>query len=42
MVWGDPILGKNHTGIATIVGITGIGIITSSNAYPRMRRKMMS
>jgi hypothetical protein len=30
MVWGDPILGENHTGIATIVGILGIGIITSS------------
>jgi hypothetical protein len=30
MVWGDPILGENHTGIATIIGIIGIGIITSS------------
>jgi hypothetical protein len=30
MGWGDPILGENHTGIATIVGILGIGIITSS------------
>ena len=27
MVWGDPILGENHTGIATIIGIIGIGII---------------
>ncbi len=30
MVLGDPILGENHTGIATIIGIIGIGIITSS------------
>ena len=30
MGWGAPILGENHTGIATIVGIIGIGIITSS------------
>ena len=33
MGWGDPILGENHTGIATVVGIIGIGIITSSNTY---------
>ncbi len=30
MGWGDPILGENHTGVATVLGITGIGIITSS------------
>jgi hypothetical protein len=42
MVWGDPILGENHTGFATMVGIIGIGIITSSNSYARKRRKMMS
>ena len=30
MGWGDPVLGENHTGIATIVGIIGIGIITYS------------
>jgi len=33
MGWGDPILGENHTGIARIVGIIGIGIITSSNTH---------
>ena len=42
MVWGDPILGENHTGIATMIGIVGIGIITSSNAYARKRKRMMS
>ena len=31
MAWGEPIVGINHTGIATIVGITGIGIITTAN-----------
>jgi len=30
MGWGGPILGENHTGVATVLGITGIGIITSS------------
>ena len=42
MAWGDPILGENHTGIATVVGIIGIGIITSSNAHARKHRRMMS
>ena len=27
MVTGEPIIGADHTGIATIVGIVGIGII---------------
>jgi len=31
MVWGDPIFGEDHSGIASVVGIIGIGIITSSN-----------
>ena len=40
MGWGSPFLGENHTGIATIVGIIGIGIITSSkNPAPEMKRK---
>ena len=30
MGWGGPIFGENHTGVATVLGITGIGIITSS------------
>ncbi|MCJ7722051.1 hypothetical protein MUO98_06565 [Candidatus Bathyarchaeota archaeon] len=28
MAFGEPILGTTHTGVATVVGITGIGIIT--------------
>jgi hypothetical protein len=31
MAWREPIVGINHTGIATIVGITGIGIISTAN-----------
>ena len=27
MGWGEPVLGENHTGIATVIGIVGIGII---------------
>lgn len=30
MGWGGPILGENHTGVATVLGITGIGIISKS------------
>jgi hypothetical protein len=30
MAWGGPILGENHTGVATVAGILGIGIITTS------------
>jgi hypothetical protein len=30
MGWGEPILGKDHTGIATVIGIVGIGIISNS------------
>jgi len=32
MVWGDPLFGESHTGVATVVGMIGIGIITSSNS----------
>ena len=31
MTFGEPIVGVNHTSIATVVGITGIGIITTAN-----------
>lgn len=32
MVAGEPVLGENHTGIATVVGIVGIGSIGTSGA----------
>jgi len=31
MAFGEPIMGTIHTGVATVVGITGIGIITTAN-----------
>ena len=31
MAFGEPIVGLNHTGIATVVGIIGLGIITTAN-----------
>ena len=32
MGWGEPILGENHAGIATVIGIVGIGLIGTSGA----------
>ena len=31
MAFGEPLIGPDHTGIATVVGITGIGIISTAN-----------
>ena len=31
MGWGEPILGEDHTGIAAVIGIVGMGIITKYN-----------
>ncbi len=31
MAFGESIVGVNHTGVATVVGIIGIGIITTGN-----------
>jgi hypothetical protein len=35
MVVGESVLGENHSGIATVVGIVGIGIIGSFNTALR-------
>jgi hypothetical protein len=32
MVAGESVLGESHTGIATVVGIVGIGLIGTSGA----------
>ena len=32
MVAGEPVLGESHAGIATVVGIVGIGLIGTSGA----------
>ena len=39
MAFGEPIVGPDHTGIATIIGITGIGIISTANATMLGRNK---
>ncbi|MHC3129949.1 MAG: hypothetical protein IBV52_07740 [Candidatus Bathyarchaeota archaeon] len=39
MAFGEPIVGVNHTGIATIVGITGIGIISTANKISLLEKK---
>jgi hypothetical protein len=39
MAFGEPIMGINHTGIATIIGITGIGIITTANKTSLLEKK---
>jgi len=31
MIVGEGILGENHTGIATVIGIVGIGLIARSS-----------
>ena len=32
MVAGESVLGENHAGIATVIGIVGIGLIGTSGA----------
>jgi hypothetical protein len=39
MAFGEPIVGPDHTGIATIVGIIGIGIISTANTTLLAARK---
>jgi len=31
MAFGEGLLGENHTGIATVIGIVGIGLIAISS-----------
>ena len=39
MAFGEPIIGINHTGIATVIGITGIGLISTGNSIAIARQK---
>jgi hypothetical protein len=32
MVWGEPILGENHAGIAAVIGMLGIGTTSTFTA----------
>ena len=39
MAFGEPIIGVDHAGIATVVGITGIGLITTGNTVSLVGKK---
>ncbi|MGD8506335.1 MAG: hypothetical protein PVF15_06685 [Candidatus Bathyarchaeota archaeon] len=39
MVAGESFLGENHTGIAAVIGIVGIGLIATSGAIFAARAK---
>ena len=39
MAFGEPIIGVDHAGVATVVGITGIGLITTGNSIAIARQK---
>ena len=39
MAAGESILGENHTGIATVIGIVGIGLIGTSGVTFAARTK---
>lgn len=39
MAFGEPIIGVDHAGIATVVGITGIGLITTGNTISLVKQK---
>ena len=39
IAFGEPIIGLNHAGIATVVGITGLGLISTGNSLSFSRKK---
>ncbi|PVX25300.1 MAG: hypothetical protein CW691_05065 [Candidatus Bathyarchaeum sp.] len=39
MAFGEPIIGVDHTGIATVVGIVGIGLISTGNTISCVEKK---
>ena len=39
MAFGEPIVGANHTGVATVVAIIGIATITVSNTTLLLGKK---
>jgi hypothetical protein len=40
MAFGEGLLGENHTGIATVIGIVGIGIIATSSKSPKETKSL--
>ena len=39
MAFGDPIIGADHAGVATVVGIIGIGLIGTGNTLSSVGEK---
>ena len=39
MAFGEPIIGVDHAGVATVVGITGIGLIGTGNTLSFVGKK---
>ena len=39
MAFGEPIIGADYAGIATVVGITGIGLISTGNTLSFVGKK---
>jgi hypothetical protein len=39
MAFGEPIIGVDHAGVATVVGITGIGLIGTANTLSFVGKK---
>jgi O-antigen/teichoic acid export membrane protein len=39
MAFGEPIIGVDHAGIATVIGILGIGLITTGNTVSLVGNK---
>jgi len=39
MAFGEPIIGADHAGVATVVGITGIGLIGTGNTLSFVGKK---
>ena len=40
MAFGGPIIGPKHTGVATVVGIIGIGLITTGKTTSVVKNKL--
>ena len=39
MAFGEPLVGVDHTGVATILGITAIGLLTTGNKISLVGQK---
>jgi len=39
MAFGEQLIGVDHTGIATVVVITGIGVLSTANSISVLKKK---